>query len=252
METLANLAEHFLDLILKAQHAVALTGAGISTESGIPDYRSPNTGLWENTDMSVVSISGFLEDPSQYYKYSLKLYPIRSAAKPNTAHKLLGYLEKQGLLKGVITQNVDGLHLDGGSKTVHELHGSLRQVVCLDCNLLFPMDGVMKRVAEGQNPPYCEQCGGTLKPNAVFFGEPLPQTPWEESLKLCKKADLLIVIGSSLQVSPANILPNIVLDNKGKLVVCNIQTTLFDASADLVVREKIGEFATLVMDLLEE
>lgn len=245
-----KLAEHFLDLILTAQHAVALTGAGISTESGIPDYRSPNTGLWENTDMSVVSLDGFLRDPARYYNYSLRLYSVRSSAKPNPAHRLLGHLEQKGLLKGVITQNVDGLHWDGGSEIVYELHGSLRQAVCLDCKLLFPMDGVMKRVAEGQNPPYCEQCGGILKPNAVFFGEPLPQIPWEESLKLCRKTDLLLVIGSSLQVSPANRLPNIVLDNDGRLVVCNLQTTPFDAVADLVVREKIGEFSTLIVGML--
>lgn len=248
----ANLAEHFLDLILNAQHAVALTGAGISTESGIPDYRSPDTGLWANTDMSAVSLDGFLRDPTRYYNYSLKLYPIRSSAKPNTAHRLLGYLEQNRLLKGVITQNVDGLHLDAGSETVYELHGSLRQAVCLDCNLLLPMEGVMKRVIEGQNPPYCEQCGGILKPNAVFFGEPLPQVPWRKSVELCENADLLVVIGSSLQVSPVNILPDIAVKKGAKLVVCNLQSTLFDTDASLVVRDKIGEFATLVMDLLKE
>ncbi len=244
-------AKDFLGLIAKSSHAVALTGAGISTESGIPDYRSPDTGLWENTDMSVVSLDGFLRDPSKYYDYSLKLYPIRSAAKPNPAHRLLGLLEKRGLLQGVITQNVDGLHQDGGSETVHELHGSLRQAVCLDCNLLFPMEAVMQRVIKGQNPPYCEQCGGILKPNAVFFGEALPQVPWKESVVLCEKADLLIIIGSSLQVSPANILPDIAVKNGAKLVICNLQATPFDADADLIVREKIGEFATLAAEILD-
>ncbi len=245
-----QLARDFLDIITKSSHAVALTGAGISTESGIPDYRSPDTGLWENTDMSVVSLDGFLRDPSKYYDYSLKLYPIRSAAKPNPAHKLLGLLEKYGLLKGVITQNVDGLHQDGGSETVHELHGSLRQAVCLNCNLLFPMEGVMKRVIEGQNPPYCEQCEGVLKPNAVFFGEALPQIPWKESVNLCEQADLLIVIGSSLQVYPANILPDIAVKKGAKLVICNLQATPFDTDADLIVREKIGEFALLASGIL--
>ncbi|NIT13082.1 MAG: NAD-dependent protein deacylase [Candidatus Dadabacteria bacterium] len=229
---------------------MALTGAGISTESGIPDYRSPNTGLWENTDMSVVSLDGFLRDPSKYYDYSLKLYPIRSAAKPNSAHKLLGLLERNGIIKGVITQNVDGLHQDGGSENVHELHGSLRQAVCLGCNQLVSMEAVMQRVMEGQNPPYCEQCEGVLKPNAVFFGEALPQIPWKESVKLCESADLLIVIGSSLQVSPANILPDIAVKNGAKLVICNLQATPFDADADLIVREKIGKFSTSIAGLI--
>ena len=245
-----QLVRDFLGLIAKSSHAVALTGAGISTESGIPDYRSPDTGLWENTDMSVVSLDGFLRDPSKYYDYSLKLYPVRSTARPNPAHKLLGLLEAKGLLGGVVTQNVDGLHQDGGSETVHELHGSLRQAVCLNCNLLFPMEGVMQQVIEGKNPPCCENCGGILKPNAVFFGEALPQIPWKESVKLCQQADLLIVIGSSLQVSPANILPDMAVKNGAKLVICNLQATPFDMDAALLVREKIGEFATLVAGAL--
>lgn len=244
-------ARDLIGLIFNSRYSVALTGAGISTESGIPDYRSPDTGLWENTDMSVVSLGGFVENPSKYYDYSLNLYPIRSAAKPNPAHYLLGYLESKKLLKGVITQNVDGLHQDGGSRVVHELHGSLRQAVCLDCSLLFPMEGVMQRVMKGQNPPYCEQCRGVLKPNAVFFGEALPQVPWKESVALCERADLLIVVGSSLQVSPANILPDIVVKNGAKLVICNLQDTLFDTDAVLLVREKIGVFSNLVIGLLD-
>ncbi len=251
MQKNEQLARDFIGLIAKSSHAVALTGAGISTESGIPDYRSPETGLWENTDISVVSLDGFLRDPSKYYDYSLKLYPIRSTAKPNPAHKFLGLLEQKGLLKGVITQNIDGLHQDGGSETVHELHGSLRQAVCLDCNLLYSMEKIMERVIGGENPPHCEQCEGVLKPNAVFFGEALPQIPWKESVKLCEQADLLIVIGSSLQVSPANILPDMAVKNGAKLVICNIQATPFDTEATLIIREKIGGFASLIASLLE-
>lgn len=251
MDRNEKLARDFLDLIQNSKHAVALTGAGISTESGIPDYRSPDTGLWENTDMSVVSLDGFLADPSKYYKYSLKLYPARSAAKPNPAHYLLASLENLGSLKGVITQNVDGLHYKAGSKTVHELHGSLRQTVCLGCNILFPTEEVMQRVISGESPPYCQECGAVLKPNAIFFGEALPQTPWKESVKLCENSDLLIVIGSSLQVSPVNILPDMTVKKGAKLVICNIQDTYFDKKATLIVREKIGEFASLVASLLE-
>lgn len=252
MKNTNKLAMEFVDLVVNSQHAVALTGAGISTESGIPDYRSPGTGLWANVDMSVVSLEGFLRDPSKYYSYAIELYPIRSAAKPNPAHYLLGLLERRGVLRGVVTQNVDGLHQDAGSENVYELHGSLRQAVCLDCNLLFPMEKVMQRAISGENPPLCEQCKGVLKPNAIFFGEALPQIPWKESVKLCEQADLLIVIGSSLQVSPANLLPDIALRNGASLVICNIQPTPFDADAKLIVDEKVGEFASVATKMFDK
>lgn len=252
MKNTNKLAREFADLVVNSKHAVALTGAGISTESGIPDYRSPGTGLWENVDMSVVSLEGFLRDPVKYYSYAIELYPIRSAAKPNPAHYLLGLLERRGFLSGVVTQNVDGLHQDGGSENVYELHGSLRQAVCLDCNLLFPMEKVMQRAISGEIPPLCEQCKGVLKPNAIFFGEALPQIPWKESVKLCEQADLLIVIGSSLQVSPANLLPDIALRNGASLVICNIQPTPFDADAKLIVDEKVGEFASVATKIFDK
>ena len=114
------------DLILKHKNAVVFTGAGISTDSGIPDYRSPGSGAWDKYDSSIVSIPGFLRDPTQYYDYALEMYPIRASAMPNKSHLLLAKLEKKGLIKGVITQNVDGLHLKAGSENVHELHGSIR------------------------------------------------------------------------------------------------------------------------------
>jgi NAD-dependent deacetylase len=250
MENINKLAREFVDLIISSKYAVALTGAGISTESGIPDYRSPGTGLWENIDMSVVSLDGFLADPAKYYSYAVDLYPVRSSAKPNPAHYLLRLLERRGVLRGVSTQNVDGLHQDAGSENVHELHGSLRQAVCLDCNLLFSMERIMQRAIAGEKPPLCSECGGVLKPNAIFFGEALPQIPWKESVKLCEQTDLLIVIGSSLQVSPANILPDIALRNGAKLAIFNIQPTPFDPDAMLVVNEKVGEFASVAMEIL--
>ena len=250
MSDLNEKAKLFLDLVLSSSNAVAMTGAGISTESGIPDYRSPGTGLWEKMDQSVVSLDGFREDPTRYYDYSLELYPIRRAAKPNPAHYLLAELERRDHLKGVITQNVDGLHQDAGSDRVHELHGSLRQAVCIDCNVLQLMDEAMERVISGQNPPLCTECGGVLKPNAVFFGEALPRMPWERSVELSEKADLFIAIGSSLLVSPANALPDIAIRGGSKIVVLNNTPTPFDGEAEVVVREKIGEFSSVVLDVL--
>jgi len=145
--------EQLLELIESSTYITALTGAGISTESGIPDYRTPGKGLWNKVDMSVVSLAGFLEDPSRYYSYSCSLYEIRSKAEPNPAHYLLAKLEKIGKLKGIVTQNVDGLHIKAGSINVHELHGSLRQVVCMECTSLSDMDSAMSRVIKGENPP---------------------------------------------------------------------------------------------------
>ncbi len=234
--------ELFLELLEETQGAVAFTGAGISTESGIPDYRSPGTGLWEKMDQSVVSLPGFLRNPENYYSYAMESYPVRAAAEPNAAHYALVRLEKEGWLKGVITQNVDGLHTKAGSENVFELHGSLRRVVCLQCREYYPMEDAMSSVVEGENPPLCSQCGGILKPDAVFFGEALPEEPWEKSVDLVSSSEALIVMGSSLLVAPASGLPRLALSKGAALVIINLMETPFDDEADIVIREKIGEF----------
>ncbi len=232
----------FLKLLEETKSAVAFTGAGISTESGIPDYRSPGTGLWEKMDQSVVSLSGFLRNPENYYSYAMESYPMRAAAEPNTGHYALARLEKKGWLKGVITQNVDGLHTKAGSENVFELHGSLRRVVCLECRGYYPMESTMSKVTGGENPPLCSQCGGILKPDAVFFGEALPEEPWEKSIDLVSNSEVLIVMGSSLLVAPASGLPRLALSKGAALVIINLMETPFDDEADIVIREKIGEF----------
>ncbi len=242
-------AEIFVEIVSSSRGGAALTGAGISTESGIPDYRSPEKGLWEKMDQSVVSLDGFMKDPAAYYSYALELHPVRSAAKPNAGHFLFYELENREMIGGVITQNVDGLHFEAGSKTVHELHGSIRETVCLECGGFVPMDDVMRRVAGGEVAPLCE-CGGVLKPNAVFFGEPLPREPWNNAVKLTENSDLLIVAGSSLQVTPASTIPQIALRKGAKLIILNLMETPYDDEADLVVREKIGEFAQKVVNIL--
>ncbi len=242
--------DQLLELINSSKHITALTGAGISTESGIPDYRTPGKGMWEKVDMSVVSISGFYEDPSRYYDYSMKLYETRSRAEPNPGHYLLTRLEEMGKLKGIITQNVDGLHIKAGSVNVHELHGSLRQVVCLECSSLSDMDSAMARVMDGENPPLCLECGGVLKPNTVFFGEALPRIPWEESVELVKNTDLLLTIGSSLQVSPANVLPDFAIKNGAAIVIMNEMPTPYDTDAKIVIRDRIGEFSEKFINFL--
>lgn len=249
MNNLRKDASGFIKLINSSKFLVTLTGAGISTESGIPDYRSPGTGLWNKMDQSVVSLDGFLNNPQKYYAYALELYPTRRAAKPNSAHYMLVEFEKKGFLKGIITQNVDGLHYEAGSKIVKELHGSLAQAVCLSCSLLSPMEDSMQKVLSGEKVPLCVECGGVLKPNAVFFGEHLPRVPWEESLELVGQADLFVAIGSSLQVSPASVLPDLALKKGAKLIILNLTDTPYDGDAELVIRQKIGEFSQEVLKI---
>lgn len=243
-------AEIFLETLLSGTNAAVLTGAGISTESGIPDYRSPREGLWEKMDQSVVSLDGFMENPGSYYSYALELYPVRSAAKPNAGHFLFAELERQKAVGGIITQNVDGLHREAGSENVCELHGSIRETVCLECEHSVPMDDVMQRVMKGESVPLCE-CGGVLKPDAVFFGEPLPDEPWDNALKLVGQADVLVVAGSSLQVAPASAIPQIALNKGAKLIIVNLTQTPCDDKADFVVRRKIAEFSKEVAGLLK-
>ncbi len=253
MAIMEDEARELLEMILSARSAAAFTGAGISTESGIPDYRSPGTGVWERMDPRVVSIDGFYEDPARYYRYALEMDRIRGGAKPNAAHRLLAELEAKGLLAGVVTQNVDGLHTMAGSRRVYELHGSLREVQCLNCGATYPMGGVMERVRGGEIPPRCDGCGGRhLKPKAVFFGEALPQDQWQGAVELVERSDLLIVIGSSLQVSPANALPGAALRGGARLVIVNLMETPYDSDAVLVVREKAAVFAERVLGLLAE
>ncbi|QMU55671.1 MAG: NAD-dependent protein deacylase [Candidatus Mycalebacterium zealandia] len=244
-------AEKFLEILSGTGKGAVLTGAGISTESGIPDYRSPDKGLWEKMDQSVVSLDGFMQNPSAYYSYALELHPVRSAAKPNAGHFLFAELEARKMTNGVITQNVDGLHGEAGSKTVHELHGSIRETVCIKCGGKTPMDEVMKRVKNGQTAPECE-CGGILKPNAVFFGEPLPREPWNAAIELVEECGVLIVAGSSLLVTPASTLPQIALRNGAKLIILNLMETPYDKDSDLVVREKIAVFAAEATKILSD
>lgn len=244
--------EELCNLILKHRNAIVFTGAGISTESGIPDYRSPGSGAWEKYDSSIVSIPGFLQDPTQYYDYALEMYPIRANAKPNAAHIVLAKMEKAGLIQGVITQNVDGLHLTAGNVNVHELHGSIRQASCLECGQVSMMDEIIERVRHGENPPICKDfegqpCNGLIKPTAVFFGEGLPTRPWTSSVDKCKETSLMIVIGSSLQVSPANSLPDVALKTGSDLAIIDLLDTPFDSRANL----KIQDRAVHVAELLE-
>lgn len=211
------------------------TGAGISAESGIPTYRGDD-GLWNTYDPAkFADIDYFLKEPAYYWNFFKDIrYPLIASAEPNTAHATLADLEKQGLLKCLITQNIDGLHQLGGSQNVLELHGNTRRIKCLTCRLEYSMDEVFGILAE-QLPPVCPACRGPLKPDVVFFGESLSRDVLDRAVKASRDCDLFLVIGSSLVVQPAASLPTIAKQNGAVVIIINKDPTPLDGMADMVL-----------------
>jgi len=226
-------------LLRRSRSGIAFTGAGVSVESGIPHFRGEG-GLWTKFDpYKVAHIETFRKDPSQYWTYSLN--HRRSDAQPNPAHRALAELESLGHLRAVITQNTDGLHQRAGSRQVIELHGSSREVVCLDCQARFPRDQA-DRLNREQCPPNCPSCGGRfLKPTVVLFGEALPVDALRAAQALAVASDLVLIVGSSLQVYPAAGIPRLAREQGAKLCIVNAEPTPFDEVAAVVIHGKAGE-----------
>lgn len=218
-----------------AKTMTVFSGAGISAESGIPTYRGDD-GLWNTYDPAkFADIDYFFKNPTYYWNFFKDIrYPVISSAKPNAAHERLADLEEQGLLKCVITQNIDGLHQLGGSRNVVELHGNTRRIRCLKCKLEYSMDQVFGMLAE-QLPPVCPACRGTLKPDVVFFGESLSRDVLDQAVKASRDCDLFLVIGSSLVVQPAASLPAIAKQNRAIVIIINKDPTPLDGMADMVL-----------------
>jgi NAD-dependent deacetylase len=226
--TAARLAE----LIRTHQPCVVLTGAGVSTESGIPDFRSPG-GLWAEFDpLDYASLDSFRRDPVRIWDFYGRRFAFLAEAEPNDAHRALARLEQLGLVAAVVTQNVDLLHERAGSRAVLEVHGSIRRAVCLACGTHEPLAGVLAQL-ETAPAPLCRDCGGVLKPDVVFFGELLPAGVLERATELARGARLLLVIGSSLEVHPVAGLPFETLRAGGTLAIVNRDATPLDAHADL-------------------
>ncbi len=242
MDQLLENVKKAAGLLKESSYAVALTGAGVSTESGIPDFRSPGSGLWTMVNPELFTIQGFKANPGQFYKTGTPFFRMLEQAEPNEAHTALAELEKSGLIKAVITQNVDGLHQKGGSNRVLEIHGTLSRAACTHCGLEVPIESVVADVEEGLLPPLCIDCGEPLKPSVVLFGEPL-SPDYREALKEAEKADLIIVIGSSMQVSPANRIPEM----GSKLIIINREVTFYDKQADLVINESTARVMRLLL-----
>ncbi len=243
--------ELLADLIVQAKKVIVFTGAGVSTESGIPDFRSPG-GIWSKYDPEDFTIEKFLSNP-EARKTCWKLFSeggLIGGAKSNPAHYATAELYRLGKLDCVITQNVDNLHQKAGvpGDKVFELHGNMQWVVCLSCHKRFPMEEVLQRIKEGTEVPDCPNCHGILKPDAVFFGEQLPQKTLMEATSHSQSCDLFIVIGSALVVYPAAYMPAYAKDAGAKLAIVNLTPTPLDRYATVVIHGKAGEIMSKLME----
>ncbi len=240
------------ELIRKAHKIVVLTGAGISTESGIPDFRSPGSIWLENPP---VSYSDFISKPEarrRYWKTRLSLSRQVKEARPNPAHYALVELERKQMLRGIVTQNFDGLHHDAGHDParVVELHGTSREAACSLCDARSPMDELQKRIDAGEVDPQCSLCGGYMKSATILFGQQIPAGVLQQAKEFAETCDLFMVVGSSLRVSPAAQLPRLAMQNQAPLIIINLVPTPLDDDATLVIHEKAGQVLPVIVDLL--
>ncbi|MFQ6039199.1 MAG: NAD-dependent deacetylase [Candidatus Aminicenantales bacterium] len=224
-----------------SRYTVALTGAGLSAESGIPTYRGKG-GLWTKYDPKrYAHIHSFLQDPSYYWNFFRQLrYPMLKKAQPNRAHRAMAEMERAKKLHRIITQNIDGLHQEAGSASVIELHGTSRTISCMSCSARYSMDDAF-RMLETRCPPRCPECGGKLRPSVIFFGEPLKPEVLESAFREAEKSDVFLVVGSSLVVHPAADLPLRALEGGARLVIINREETPLDEAADFLVHDEAGK-----------
>lgn len=235
-------------LLRESQRAWALTGAGVSTPSGIPDFRGPQ-GLWRAYDPAEVStIDGFRRNPKAFYAFWLRRFQHMACASPNPVHKLLALLEEKGILCGVITQNIDGLHQRAGSRRVLEVHGHVRSATCVSCGAQHPMEWVLEEVE--RTGLACCSCGGLVKPDVVFFGEAL--TPaFAEAQQEIASADLLFVLGTSLTVWPVAGLVPYAISRGARLIIANAEPTPYDQYSDVLLRGDLVATSELLAQVLE-
>jgi NAD-dependent deacetylase len=228
------------ELIKSSKKTVALTGAGISTPSGIPDFRTPGKGLWEKVDpVEVATIDSFRLNPEKFFMFMEPLAKAVEQASVNPAHQALAEWETMGLLNSIITQNIDNLHRRAGSKNVIELHGNSEKAHCTKCRSFFGPEELRARMKSGdRGVPYCD-CGGVIKPDVVLFGEQLPFTELVRAERAAESCEVMVVAGSSLTVAPASFMPRVALQNGAKLIVVNLQETYVDDRAEIVLREKV-------------
>ena len=237
------------DLIRDRQPCVVLTGAGISTESGIPDFRSPS-GIWAQYDpMEYATLSAFRRDPVKVWEFYALRFEVLTRAEPNAGHLALAELERRGLVRAVVTQNIDGLHARAGSQDVVEVHGSIRTSSCLACGARVPIEDVVGAL-ETQPAPPCPECGEILKPDVVMFGELLPVDAIDRASALAREAGVLLVVGSTLEVYPVAALPEDTLAAGGALAIVNRGRTPYDCRAAVRVDGGAGDTLRALVEAL--
>lgn len=238
------------EMVVKAKNVVVFTGAGVSTESGIPDFRSPG-GIWTKFDPEDFTIDQFLSSPETRRKQWRFLLSggLFGEARPNAAHEAIAELSALGKGNCVITQNIDNLHQRAGSDpaTVFELHGNMRFVVCMACQKRYPLEEILQRSGASEEAPVCGRCSGILKPDVVFFGERLPEEVLSRATWHAGHCDLLLVVGSSLVVYPAAYMPQYARQAGASLVIVNLSPTPADGIADVVIRASAGETMRLIL-----
>ncbi len=236
------------DLIKSSNRVFALTGVGISIESGIPDFQSLGPGFLEKIDPEKsLSLTDLYRRPAAFYDKFLNLWYSFMDVRPNQGHLALVEMEKMGLLQGVITQNIDGLHRAAGSKKVWEVHGHLRTGYCIRCSDIFPLPEIISRVEQGENPPLCASCRGIIRPSVVLY-EDLMSPDFFEARSEMAGADLLIIVGSKMRVQPAASLPALA----SKVAVIAMRTTAWDDRAEILINQPIGKTLTSLVDILKK
>ncbi|MDQ3010496.1 MAG: Sir2 family NAD-dependent protein deacetylase [Acidobacteriota bacterium] len=233
--------EQATELIARSSRIVGFTGAGISTESGIPDFRSPN-GIWANNRM--IEYGEFISSRAgrvEYWRQKVAMWPEMRDAEPNAGHRSFAELERQGRLRAIITQNIEGLHQRAGNTNVIELHGTTVECECLTCGARVSMDEAVARVKAGDVAPECDACGGLLKPATISFGQSMPAMAMKAAVEACQDCDVFLAVGSSLVVYPAASLPELAKQSGAVLIIINRTPTPFDEIADLVLNEEIGK-----------
>jgi NAD-dependent deacetylase len=238
-------------LLRDAKCAVVLTGAGVSVPSGIPDFRSPGTGLWENVDpMEVAHIDAWRRDPDRFWSFYGDRFASLYDKQPNDAHVVLAELERRDLVRAVITQNVDRLHRKAGSERVIEVHGSIEYSVCMDCRGKVSLEHIMEQLWSGEGAPECPTCVTPLKPDVVLFGEMLPERAMAEAQSLALEADLMVCVGSSLEVYPVAGLPAMTHGGGGRIALVTQGPTPYDSDAEVKLDGDVVEELQAVLAAL--
>lgn len=238
--------------IRQARFCIVFTGAGISTPSGIPDFRSANTGLWQRDNpMEVASLTTFRRQPERFFNWLRPLAEKMWQAQPNPAHTALAWMEQAGFVKGVVTQNIDGLHQRAGSKQVVEVHGTLETLACQRCRKHFPETQFVEDFIHRRAVPICPTCRNILKPDIVLFEEALPPAAWDQAERWCQRADVILVIGSSLEVVPAALLPQMAVERGASLILVNFTPTHLDDQAEFIFQDDLVEVIPALQRVLQ-